>query len=312
MAVEHYRSKKDEYPVSLDALVSGSEGRIGQLLKGSLNDAWGRPIEYVLTPRSGGNGQEDTPVPVKFDLTSLGADGKAGGEGAAADQHFSDQKPLTKSEKGDRSEGIQQKLADALGVAFQLTSMNNNRPNWRNSDLSLDQIQARLDAAGASGDMLFSMLDGSSMFGKLAGFFLSMASATPESRAMLRAMIIQTVANAETLMQARLPGDMNKLMGVIVEDRNRVVVGDLKRVIEREPGVRSVAIIYGAGHLPGIQKSLITELGYTPGPDTWRTAMSVTAAEAGMSEAQFKSLRDSMSKAMAAQLGAAKKKPEGN
>lgn len=324
MAIERYRKKNGTVPGTLDELATKSEGRIASLLKGSLNDAWGRPLRYQVTrvaPPTSSAGDapaHDTSPPaqeaqhedVRYDIASLGADGKEGGEGPAADIHFADQKPLSKPETGDRSGGIQKKLADALGMVFQLDAMDNNKPNWRNTDLSLDQIQARLDAAGAGadGEMLFSVLDGSSMMGKLANLALGMMSATAESRAMLRILMIETLEHADAALSMKMPGNMSSLMGVILEERNKVLFAELKKVIETEPKVRSVAVIYGAGHLPGVQKLLVSELGYHVGGDTWRVAMQVSAKDAGMSADSLKQMRTMIDQSFEAQLNMGKQK----
>jgi hypothetical protein len=306
MVVARYQSKNGgKLPESFDELADKSEGRIAQLLKGSTTDAWGNPLRYrIVNTEPGDDGK---PMQTRFDIESLGADNKEGGEGPAADLRFSDQKPLSKPETGDRSGGIQQKLADALGLVFQLTAMNHNKPNWRNSDLSVDQVQARLDAAGANADMLFSMLEGSSVLGKLAGFALDMMAASPESRAMLRVMMIEMLGKADLLMSAKMPGDMSKMMNVLLEDRNAVVLEDLKRVIASEPEVKSIAIIYGAGHLPTMQRAIVKDLGYTPAGDTWRTAMEVDTKDAGISTAQLKTIREMINRSLDPQLGATRR-----
>jgi hypothetical protein len=311
MAVSRYQSKNGKLPESLDDLVSNSEGRIAQLLKNSTSDAWGHPLTYSVSKPTPAKADGDDAHAAKvqtYDIVSLGADNKPGGDGPNADIRFSDQKPLSKPETGDRSGGIQQKLADALGLVFQLKAMDNNKPNWRNSDLSLDQVQARLDAAGANADMLFSMLDGSSFMGKMAGFLLDMMSATAESRAMLRVMMIEMLGKADLIMAAKMPGDMSKMMAVIVEDRNAVVLADLKRILETEPNVKSVAVIYGAGHLPSMQKALVKDFAYTPAGDTWRTAMEVNTTDAGITATQLKSMREMIGHSLDAQLGTSRKR----
>lgn len=305
MVVQRYQAKNGALPATLDELAAKSEGRIAQLLKVPFEDSWGNLIGYSTATATEGTEVKSA----KFDLVSFGADGKPGGEGAAADLRFSDQKPLSKPETGDRSDGIQQKLADALGVVYQLTAMNHNKANWRNSDLSVDQIQARLEAEGANADSLFSMIDGSSVMGKMAGMLIGMLSASPESRAMLRVMMIETVAHADAVMAAKLPADLNKVMGVILEDRNRVVLADLKKLIDTEPGVKSVAIIYGAGHLPGVERALVADLGYTPAGDTWRTAMEVDTKDGAITAAQIKTFREMVTRMMESQAGS-KKKPK--
>lgn len=288
-------------PADLQELATGSDRRTISLLKGSLKDGWGRAIEYIPAPAAPADegGNVSTPSAAapsaarKFDLVSLGSDGRSGGEGDAADLKFSDQKPLTKSELGDRSDGIQSQLAKSMGLVFQLDAMDHDKPNWRNSDMSVDQVQARLEKSGANADGLFKMLDGSSMFGKLAGVLLGMMGSSPESRAMLRLMMIEMLGRADALM-GQMPGNMGKVMEVILHDRNAVVIADLKAAVDAANKQKTIAVIYGAAHLPGIQSALVAQMGYTPVADSWRAAMNVDAKAAGMTGDQLKQMRKMM------------------
>lgn len=79
-ALENYREDMGQYPsqeAGLSALVSApSEGNwLGPYLKDnkSLNDPWGRPLVYAVSPQDGAS------------VTSLGADGKTGGKGVDQD-----------------------------------------------------------------------------------------------------------------------------------------------------------------------------------------------------------------------------------
>ena len=305
-AVEMYRGKHKELPADTKELVEGSDNRIKSLLPGALEDGWAHPLMYEKRQPPAVDGTEPKDRFRDFDLYSFGSDGKAGGEGAGADVHYIDEKPVSPPEKGDRSEGIQTKLATATGLVFQLEAMNNTKPNWRNSDLSIDQVQSRLEKAGADGSALFKLLDGSSFMGKFAGVLLGLVSSTAEGKAMLRVMMIEMLGHADVMMDS-MPGGMGKLMGVILEDRNDVLAADIKKVIETEPNVKSIAAIYGAGHLPGVQKRL-AEFGYQPVGDTWRVAMRVDAKEAGLSAAQMKQTRQMIQKMVEAQT---KKKGDG-
>ncbi len=299
MAVERYKDKHEgKVPANLDELVAGSEERIGWLLKGALVDAWARKLVYAARSTEPG-----------FEISSYGADGAEGGEGVNADIRFSDQKELSKPEKGDRSEGIQSKLASSMGLVFQLDAMDHNKPNWRNSDLSVDQVQARMEKAGVKADALFSMLDGSSMFARFGSFLLGFVGSTPDGRAMLRVMMIEMLGHADELM-GQMPGGMGKVMGVLVEDRNRVVLADLKSLIASDPKLKTIAIIYGAGHLPLMERALVEEFGYKPAGDTWRTAIVVDAKDAGVSAGQLKAMRQMMGSSM--QAAAAKEKRKQN
>lgn len=287
MAAEAHRREHGAYPRTLDQL-RGTARLPEAMLERSMKDLWARPLVYTLDSATG-----------KYEVMSLGADGAQGGEGANKDLRLSDQKPLTKSEKGAGGGGIQQKMADAMGLSFQLTAMDHSRPNWRNSDLSIDQVQQRLEEVGAGGDMLFKMLDGSSMFAKLAGVLLEFVKASPSMQSMMKIMMIEMLGRADELMAAQAGA---KLKTVIVEERNEVVMSDLRRILETEPGVRSIAIIYGAGHLADLEKRLAAETGYEPVATEWRPAITVDLKATGMSPAQVKQVREMIGRQLDAQL----------
>jgi hypothetical protein len=316
MAVERFRARNQRLPESWDDLTQGSGERIGSLLAGATVDAWGRPLVYVRPePAADQPPEEDAPRAQAgdqssrraFDILSPGPDGQTGDEHSADDLRFSQQKPLSRPETGDRSEGLQQKLADALGLAFQLTAMDHDRPNWRNSDLAVDQVQARLERAGANADELFKMLDGSSIMARFAGMFLGMMSQNPRMQAMLRIAMIETIGQADRLLASGAgPGGaaMARTMGVLLEDRNAVVLSDLRKLLESPDPPRTVGIIYGAGHLPTMEQRLVQELGYTPAGDTWRSAMEVRPGDGGITAAEIHQMRQTFSRMLDRQLKA--------
>jgi hypothetical protein len=61
---------------------------------------------------------------------------------------------------------------------------------------------------------------------------------------------------------------------VIVGRRNRVAMNKLKQILSTTPTSKRIAVFYGAAHLPGMEKILIEELGFTPvgSPPHWRDA----------------------------------------
>jgi aspartokinase-like uncharacterized kinase len=117
--------------------------------------------------------------------------------------------------------------------------------------------------------------------------------------------MMEMLSRADELLN-RAPGKMGAMMGVLLEDRNAVVLEDLKNAIA-EPGVKSVAVIYGGGHLPSMQRHLVEDFGYRPAGDTWRAAMQVDAKSVGMSAAQLRQMRQMISRSIEARAGHAPK-----
>ncbi|HYE03439.1 MAG TPA: hypothetical protein VD963_09420 [Phycisphaerales bacterium] len=300
---EAYRAEHGRYPPAVEALSTLTDKKLAWLATVVRTDAWGRPILYAPPARTpaaepaeagsqhGAPGPGEAQAPgTPPDIRSLGSDGAPGGEGPAADIAYRDMEPVAPDEVPGADEGIQEQMATALGLVFQLSAMDHGRPNWRNSDMTLDQVQERLEAAGAESGALFKMLDGSSFQAKLAGFLLKMLGSSPQGSAMMKLMLLEMLAHADELL-TMAPGELGVLMQVILHERNEVVMGDLSRVIAEEPGVRTVGIIYGAGHLPGIQHALVSELGYRPAEEEWIPAIRIDLDKAGISAGQARQLR---------------------
>jgi hypothetical protein len=300
--VTRYREKHGELPKTLAEAYTGLHGSMGRLGKAASLDGWGRPNLYEIQPAHEGRS-------AKFDIVSLGADGLTGGQGADADVKFSAQKPLTKDEKSG-GEGIQLQLAKALGLEFQLVAVDYNRTKWRNSDMTIDELQKALEEAGASGGMLFSMLDGSSMMSKLLGAFLGMVASSPEMSFMMKAMVVETLAHADEMMesQAAVRG-MGAMMKVLIEERNKVVFKDLERLITEEPEVKSVALFFGAGHLPDMEERLAA-MGYRETGVTWKNAIDVDSGAIRGGKALIKQVRSQVEQAVRAQRKSGTAKPD--
>ena len=284
VAVKMYQKTHGELPASLaDITTPTAKGetldeRIAPLVAASMTDAWDRAVVYSLRTVEGQPGGA-------FDLISLGADGQPGGEGVAADLSLSAQKPIADAEIPDQAEGgIQQQLARALGLVFQLDAMDHSGANWRNSDLSVDQVTERISGSGADADELLRTLGGDSVGAKLAGVMLRFIGSNPMFSTLAKAMMVELLGQADELLDA-MPGEMGRMMDVIVKDRNQVVLDDLMGILENEPDKKNIAVIYGAGHMPDLE-SRLAELGFAEDRAVWLNAITVDLDKTGMSRAQ--------------------------
>ncbi len=290
-----YYQKHKAYPQDIDAALEGVHGSMARLGRAAVVDAWGNEQTILVSEREG--------AAPTIDIISLGADGAAGGEGGAADLHFKDQKPLTREEKAG-GEGIQAKLAKALGLEFQLAAMDYSREKWRNSDMTVDELQDKLAESGLSGGALFSMLDGSSLMSKMLGAVLGMIGQSPEMSFFVKAMVVETLAHAEELMEAQSQSGkgMGQFMRVLIEDRNAVVFRDLEGALTE--GHATIALFYGAGHLADMEERLV-EMGFAPTGTVWKDAVVVDGTAVPGGRAVIRQVR--------AQIAASlpKKKPDG-
>lgn len=79
----------------------------------------------------------------------------------------------------------------------------------------------------------------------------------------------------QVIMSSKNSGkdDPSSSWSLLVIDRNDHALNVLKRKLE-EPGMNSVALLYGSSHCPDLHKKLVA-MGFQPTKTTWRTAWSV-------------------------------------
>lgn len=194
---------------------------------------------------------------------------------------------------------LQPALAKALGLHFQLTSLDYQRPHWVNSDLGLADLQRHLPADGPSTsmDQLMAAFQGEGAVGMVARLGVALLAASPRLQAISRLMLIETLGgfNGELPEGAELGIDTKELMRVLIRERNAVVVRDLRRALRGRPLPKTIAIFYGAGHMPDLESRLRLELGLTPVSDQWLRAFSVNPGRTGLSADEITMIRESVS-----------------
>ena len=224
--LERYKALKGEYPTSLDALVKTvrqHDALKGTRLQRATIDAWKRPLRYQRVDPGAGGGPG-------FALVSLGADGKEGGEAENADLRFADQPALKKAELTPGG-GIQNDLADALGLAFQLNKVDTGKPNYRNADMTLEQLQARMKETGGDMGAMLKMMDGSSMMAGVVKLGLGLIKASPQMQATVKVMLSEMLRDmGDDISRIKgVPKSMQALMKTLIDDRNQTVIDELKK-----------------------------------------------------------------------------------
>jgi general secretion pathway protein G len=300
----HMRTGK--YPVDLGELrtfATSQDSRLGAFITAAMIDAWNNPLRYE---RAATEDSATTTPP--FSLVSVGADGKPGGEDENADLILA-LDSLPDSFEMSKDDGIQSQLASSLGLQFQLDAICYDRPNWRCSDMAMDEVNRRLQAKGLDFSLIGGTLAGSSLPAKIIKIMLGLMK-------LADTFMDGAIADTFKIIMIELLGDERLIdmsldqLGdgfgeVIVSDRNQVAIDDVKRVIEREPQVKSVAIFYGAAHMPDMVKKLSEQLGYEPAPseaDQWFTAIKVNYSESAVSPAEVRKLRMMMRQMIRQQL----------
>ena len=282
-----FRHRQQRYPADLSELtdVAGRrDARVAQWLVAAQTDGWGRRIVYEV----GEGGRQ-------FVLTSLGADRAVGGAGVDADIKVTSETAVNAEFREDGQDNIQAELAKALGLAFQLDGIDYNRPHFRCSDMSMDQLQRAMKAEGLDMAPLEDSLGGSSLPGRIAVFLLRVIR-------MLDIFFDGVIADSMKVVLIELFSD-NAFMEqsfrqfgdgferVLIEQRNQIVIDDLRVILERERDIQSVAIFYGAAHMPDMAERLADQLGYRPHDEQWFTAFEVDLDKSAMTPAQLQSLR---------------------
>ena len=202
-------------------------------------------------------------------------------------------------------DSLQSTMASSLGLVFQLEAIDYDRPHFRNSDLSLRQIQRLLTgppgkAAGDTGTKpnaqfiaLMQVMDGHSLLGMIAQFGMRLLGSSPKLQAMTKLMLIEIFGQLNgdfTKMGAASP-EIKELLRVLIESRNQIVLEDLKVELKKDRPPASLAVFYGAGHMGDLQKRLVRELRYRPGTDVWLTAFSVNPSQTGLSASDVNLVR---------------------
>lgn len=295
LAIGLMRHQRDtgSWPTELEAWIDGLPLGTAAPLRTSLEDAWGRPIEYG---RATDAGERET-----LTLRSLGADGTVGGTGMDADISLADLRPIVDAEL-EVPKGLQRDLADALGVVFQLDHMDSSRSPWVNADMSIDQIQAKLEESDVDADQLFGMLSGDSAFSRLAGGLLKLLGSWDSGRGMLKIVGVETLAQSEAMMEHGQPGEMGELMKVLIDERNAYVVDALERLMKESPEKREIAILYGAGHMQDLEERLVERMDWKPVDERWVRALTLDLDELGMPYGQVQFMRRTIRTQLAMQM----------
>ena len=198
---------------------------------------------------------------------------------------------------------MQQELAKSLGLVFQLDAINYDRTNFLNSDLSVFDIQKLMlndpdaepagpDEPGESDptlDALLQIMDGSSFLGSIFKWIVHFIGSDPQLQATTKFTLVEMLGGmtGDFAEMRGLPPNMQHLLKVLIEARNRNVLEDLKTESAIVPATGSISIFYGTGHMADLEKRLVGDLHYRPDGEQWFTAFSVDMRKTGMGPAQI-------------------------
>ncbi len=250
--------------------------------------AWGRPYSMQV------NSDTNT-----ITLWCFGSDGKVGGEGSASDitvkrtVDISDDFDEGEISEQDKEQGIQEDMADALGLEFQLDALSYEDPNWFCSDLTIGEVEQKLEERGGDPTIL-NTITGEAFTAKIASGMMklipildSLTGGGIRETARLLLIELLTMPNADQMMDGIEP----ELAQVIIVDRNTKVLGDIAAFLETADGVSTIGVLYGAGHMYDLAARLQTKFGYLPVEDSWIVAMTVNPNDSLLEESDLKRMR---------------------
>lgn len=276
---ERYRVYFGEYPASLDTLrrVVGKKRKdLTGRLKMCLTDGWGRDVGYAV---AGG-------VPR---VRSLGADGCDGGTGAAADIEGPGVVGADMVDQlAPRDDAPVYVLAGALGLKYQLASINYDRPHFVNSDVSMEWIRSKLKGNDAVKG-LEALAGGSGWRGAFLRVALGILRVSPRAAAAVKLMMIEVFGGLKKM--PRIDPETDRFMTVILEGRNDVVTADLERVCNRKDPPKSIAVFYGAAHMADLERHLTGVLKYRRDRHRWLRAFSMDTEKEGLDPATVRAVR---------------------
>lgn len=209
----------------------------------------------------------------------------------------------SETELSDAS-SLQSTLAESLGLAFQLNAIDYDRPNFRNSDIPLDELMRLLtrnrgSESRESSDTnqeflaLIQAMDGSSWMGKLLQVGVKILGASPKLQAMSRLMLVELLGQIQgDLSEVQgLPPSVQEMMCVLIQSRNKVVMKDLKQILNQNPQPSSIAVFYGAAHMNDFEKRLIADQGFRVSEEKWFSAVTVDPEKGGLSKTELMMIR---------------------
>jgi hypothetical protein len=226
-------------------------------------------------------------------------------EGVPPPQPHVAAEPVTRPDHGTASQvsdppaghSLQVSLGKALGLVFQLDALDYSGPQYRNSDLSVAQIQALMQGPRSPGRRpatstanspepetefqdLVRTMQGTSLLGVVIHTFVEIVGYSPRLQALTKLAMIEMLGHfkGDLSRVEALPPETQQLMQVLIQKRNQVVLDDLKTALKSQTPPATISVIYGAGHLADMEARVRRKLHYCPSDEFWLPVFSANTA----------------------------------
>jgi hypothetical protein len=191
--------------------------------------------------------------------------------------------PLTAEERKIQPAGsgitfIQQSAGKYLNLTFQLGAIDYRGKNMVHADTSPEQFEKLQAERGETMLTLFTramqaQVNGSinnAAMNELDTFALIRILLSPNSAAEFKMSLAKVFDQMESITAAMEGQNPSAILG----GRNDVVMGRLKEVLANRKQ-RRIAVFFGGGHMPGIERALIADLKAKPVSEEWLAAWTM-------------------------------------
>jgi len=166
---------------------------------------------------------------------------------------------------------MQKMMCEMLGLTFQREGIDYRRKHFVWADIDQNRLQKEMGGKTFSG--MPGMLN-PEMLKKMGPMMKAMIKSNPAMRSMLKFQFAQQLSKAGS---GGAPGMSPEMKRVILDVRNQVV----EEALIKQLGIvkeGTIAIFYGAAHMPDLEKRL-AKLGYTKTAKSWKNAWSINLDE---------------------------------
>lgn len=297
--IERHRAEQGEYPADMSALqdyITTLDPLVRNWFHHAVTDPWDQPLIYERT--------EEHPGYVLFSA------GPPAGEAVSQEDHhaveggrivFADHDSIHPMPREE--DNLQKQLAEALGLAYQLESLPYESSNWVISDMTAEALFHEFSGTDVDYDLFSGSITGTSLPARLIGMLLRVIQVLDTMydgavSDMVKVLFIEILGD-EQMVQASMAQMGADFATILIDKRNQVVIDDVAALLEDEPELESIAILYGAAHMPDLAERLKDQLGYTAHDEAaWLRAMTVDLTESRIDQRQLMQMRSMIRRMM--------------